>query len=127
MGSISVTKKLYQIYNENMRSPHLYEALRAELLKKNDIEICAIKAEIISNIECSKIFPIRMSVLSILMTIYAIMINILFIDIKLSIWIKAIILLVVMGIMSQILNNYLSKIRKATKRDKYILCVIEDI
>lgn len=126
-------KELQELY-EICKGEEWYLKLYRMLSKKSRVEMKSIKAELISDIERNKMVSLNFSALTITASVYILAINYLIDYIKgcgiskeLS-FIFIIILTVALtsGIVKTLVS-ILDRSKKSVKRDRYILCVIEDI
>lgn len=104
------------------------------LVKKSRIEIKSIKAELISEIERNKMVSLNFSAVTITASTYIVAINYLVEYIKglcipeeLSFIFNIFLILALTSGVAKVLSSFMSRSKDSVKRDKYILCVIEDI
>lgn len=127
-------KELYRVYKAYRKRKELYDKIYGFLIKKEDMEINSIKAYFISELEKNKMVSINFASLSIVASLYLVMVNYLvdytknlempevfrFIIIMLT-------TLTIMEVITKVMSGNISKSKYSVKRDTYILCVIKDI
>lgn len=125
--------ELQELY-EICKGEEWYLQLYRTLNKKSRVEIKSIKAELISEIERNKMVSLNFTALTITASVYILAINYLIDYIKgcgiskeLSFIIVIFITVVLTSGIVKTLVSLLDRSKKSVKRDRYILCVIEDI
>lgn len=125
--------ELQELY-EICKGEEWYLQLYRTLSKKSRIEIKSIKAELISEIERNKMVSLNFTALTITASVYILAINYLIDYIKvcgiskeLSFIFNIFITVALTSGIVKTLVSLLDRSKKCVKRDRYILCVIEDI